>query len=78
MNNINCLSYALRFNKLYPEYKIYYNSYHCVNLPEGSVLQGFLLIEEFGYDYFYRWYENNLITEEDLFLLKEYFNLHSY
>jgi len=67
---MNCLSYCLRFNN--PHYRIYYNSDHCVNLPQGTILEGFLLIEEYGYDYFYKWYEQGLINEEDLKLLKEY------
>jgi hypothetical protein len=69
----NCLSYSLRFWKEHKHYPIYYNSDHCVNLPQGSVLEGFLLIEEFGYDYFYKWWEQGLINEEDLVLLREYF-----
>ena len=71
---MNCLSYALRFNREHSDYVIYYNSDHCVNLPRGTILEGFLLIEEFGYDYFYKWYEQGLIVDEDLELLKRYFN----
>lgn len=69
---MNCLSYALRFNP--PNYRIYYNSDHCVNLPQGSILKGFLLIAEFGYDYFYKWYEQGLINKRDIELLKDYFS----
>lgn len=71
---INCLSYALRFWNLHPEYRLYYNSDHCVNLPIGAECTGFLPIEEFGYDYFFNWYKRGLINEEDLALLNRYFN----
>lgn len=70
---INCLSYALRYWNLYPEYRLYYNSDHVVNLPV-NVCIGFLPIEDFGYDYFFSWYKNSLINEDDLVLLNRYFN----
>ena len=69
---INCLSYALRYWNLYPEYRLYYNSNHVVNLPI-NVCIGFLPIEDFGYDYFFRWYEDKLIDNIDLALLNLYF-----
>jgi hypothetical protein len=69
----NCLSYALRYWNLYPEYRLYYNSDHCVNLPIGAECTGFLPIEEFGYDYFFKWYEDKLIDNIDLALLNLYF-----
>ena len=70
---INCLSYALRYWNLYPEYRLYYNSYHVVNLPVNACI-GFLPIEDFGYDYFFNWYKRGLINENDLVLLNRYFN----
>ena len=70
---INCLSYALRYWNLYPEYRLYYNSYHVVNLPINACM-GFLPIEDFGYDYFFNWYNRGLINEDDLVLLNRYFN----
>ena len=70
---INCLSYALRYWNLYPEYRLYYNSYHVVNLPVNACI-GFLPIEDFGYDYFFNWYKRGLINEEDLVLLNRYFS----
>ena len=70
---INCLSYALRYWNLYPEYRLYYNSYHVVNLPVNACI-GFLPIEDFGYDYFFNWYKRGLINEEDLVLLNKYFS----
>ncbi len=69
----NCLSYALRYWNLYPEYRLYYNSDHVVNLPVNACI-GFLPIEYFGYDYFLNWYKNGLINEEDLVLLSRYFS----
>jgi len=69
----NCLSYALRYWNLYPEYRLYYNSDHVVNLPVNACI-GFLPIEDFGYDYFLNWYKNGLINEEDLVLLNRYFS----
>ena len=70
---INCLSYALRYWNLYPEYRLYYNSDHVVNLPI-NIYTGFLPIENFGYDYFFNWYKRGLINEDDLVLLNRYFN----
>jgi len=70
---INCLSYALRYWNLYPEYRLYYNSYHVVNLPVNACI-GFLPIEDFGYDYFFNWYKRGLINENDLVLLNKYFS----
>ena len=70
---INCLSYALRYWNLYPEYRLYYNSYHVVNLPINACM-GFLPIEDFGYAYFFNWYNRGLINEDDLVLLNRYFN----
>ena len=69
---INCLSYALRYWNLYPEYRLYYNSYHVINSPVNACI-GFLPIEDFGYDYFFRWYEDKLIDNIDLALLNLYF-----
>lgn len=75
---MNCLSYALRFWNLHPEYKIWYNSDHCINIPSyvNVAFYGmhkFLPIEEFGFVYFERAFED-LIDEGDLELLKKYFN----
>ena len=70
---INCLSYALRYWELHYEYRLYYNSEHVINLPV-NVYTGFLPIEDFGYDYFFNWYKNGLINEEDLVLLNRYFS----
>lgn len=70
---LNCLSYALQFWKKCPEYRIYYNSNHCINIPEETKIEGFLPIEEFGFEYFYKWFEQGLINQEDLNLLVSYF-----
>lgn len=74
---INCLSYALRFWHKNKEYNIYYNSDHCINIPSYVINpfpnKEFLPIEEFGYDYFSKWYDQELITIKDLGLLNLYF-----
>ena len=69
----NCLSYALRYWCKDNRYVIYYNSDHCVNLPIGAECTGFLPIEQFGYNYFFKWYEDKLIDNIDLALLNLYF-----
>jgi hypothetical protein len=75
---INCLSYALRFWNEHPDYKIWYNSGHCINVPSYVSLafygkHKFLPIEEFGFLYFERAFKD-LISREDKELLKKYFN----
>jgi hypothetical protein len=73
---INCLAYALRFWKVNPEYKLYYNSDHVINSPNWAPsIQGgnYLTAEEFGYNYFSSAFKE-LLNEEEKVLLKEYFN----
>lgn len=72
---ISCLSYALRFWDKQPKYKIYYDSDHCINLYDGTFVQGFVPIQIYGYEYFAKWHKLNLITNKDLKLLKKYFEL---
>lgn len=74
---MNCLAYALRFWKEHPEYRIWYNSFHCINLPEGSSANGFLIAEAFGYEYFSSAF-NMLLTDEEKELLMEYFGMSKY
>lgn len=69
----NCLSYALRFWDDFHDYRIWYNHDHCINLPEGTSVEGFVPIEEYGYNHFERWYIEDLIDEYDLLLLQIYF-----
>lgn len=75
---MNCLSYALKFWNINNDYKIWYNSDHCINLPNDIINpfpnKEFLPIEEFGYDYFKNWYDERLINDFDFELLKLYFN----
>ena len=72
---INCLEYALNYWNKNKNYKIYYNSDHCVNLPEGTKVSNFNPIEDFGLGYFEKWYtEQKLITKKAYELLKLYFS----
>lgn len=75
---MNCLAYALRFWKINPQYKLYYNSNHVVNLDfysrDANYHTGFLPAEYFGYEYFSSAFKGLLSSyEEDL--LKKYFNV---
>jgi hypothetical protein len=71
---MNCLQYALKFWNEHPDYRIHYNSEHCINLPPNSLATGFLPAERFGYNYFSGAF-NEILTEEDLVLLRKYFNI---
>jgi hypothetical protein len=77
---INCLAYALRFWEHNPQYKLFYNSSHVINLPlendyfEIANIIGFLPAEDYGYDYFSSSFAGLLDKyEEDL--LKKYFQI---
>lgn len=70
---MNCLAYALRFWEKEPNYVLYYNSDHVVNLPEGTEVKGFLPAEKFGYVYF-AGAAGGLLDEYEQELLKRYFN----
>lgn len=48
---MNCLEYALEFWQKEPEYRIYYNSDHVINLPKGTDVTGFLPLEQFGFEH---------------------------
>lgn len=103
MEDINCLSYALRFWKKNPLYRIWYNSDHCINIPMWidakftnnnryerviiDTLDGYQInssryslgsefspIEEYGYSYFISSFRE-LLSEDDVVLLKEYFEI---
>lgn len=76
---INCLSYALRFWDKNPDYRIWYNSDHCINIPLDTYPnfkygRMFLPAEEFGYHYFISSFKG-LISLEDEVLLKKYFDI---
>ena len=71
---INCLEYALDFWNENKDYKIQYNSNHCINVPIGTKIYGFDSIEGFGFDYFESWFtEQNLISKRTYKLLIDYF-----
>ena len=70
---MNCLSFALRVWSKDNDYKIWYNSNHCINLPSGSSAIGFLPAEDFGYDYFLNAF-SKVINEDDIKKLKKYFD----
>lgn len=67
---INCLEYALFFWKEQPRYRIYYNSDHVINLPDNSTCDGFLPIEEFGYEHLL---SSFTLSDQAKEILKEYF-----
>lgn len=75
---INCLAYALRFWERNPEYTLYYNSGHVINLDYyrsgADHYISFLPAEDFGYDYFSSAFEG-LLDEYEQDLLKRYFNI---
>lgn len=75
---MNCLIYALRFWDKHPEYKLWYNSDHVINIPtwikDPFPNGGFLPAEDYGYQYFVKW-DHALIEESDKLLLKKYFNV---
>jgi hypothetical protein len=70
---MNCLAFALRVWSRDNDYKIWYNSTHCINLPSGSSAVGFLPAEKFGYDYFINAFKD-VLKEEDKKMLKKYFD----
>jgi len=70
---MNCLEYALLFWEKHPEYKIYYNSDHCVNAYEPISGSGYLPAESFGYCYFSGSFEG-LLSEHARALLRKYFS----
>lgn len=74
MQNLNCLQYALKFWEANSDYRIWYNSDHCINLPLNSSVVGFLPAEEYGYCYFSSAFKE-FLTDEYLVILKKYFNI---
>ncbi len=74
----NCLIYALRFWEQNPKYRLFYNSDHVVNLPEGVgdlVLGPFLTLESFSYDFIRTSFAHALTDPRDQELLKKYFEV---
>ena len=71
---MNCLQFALNVWKTNNNYKIYYNSEHCINLPNNSKADGFLGLELYGFDYFKKWYTDyKVIPKNSYNILIEYF-----
>lgn len=75
---MNCLAYALRFWRDNKDYRIWYNSDHCINIPIDTYPtftygRKFLPAEDFGINYFKTSFED-LLDEEEKEILKEYFN----
>lgn len=78
---MNCLAYALRFWKKEPKYRLFYNSDHVINLPLGKnsghvvyEATGFSPVEEYGYEYFSKAFDE-LLDEYEKKLLKKYFKI---
>ena len=71
---INCLEYALLFWKEHPDYRIYYNSSHCINAYEAITGSGYLPAESFGYEYFKNSFKD-LLSDYSKQLLELYFNI---
>lgn len=75
---MNCLVYALRFWEKHPEYKLWYNSDHVINIPTYVVNpfpnKEFLPVEDFGFQYFIKW-DHALIEQSDIDLLIKYFRV---
>lgn len=45
---MNCLQFALYFSSKNPDYKIYYDGDHVINLRENVNIQNFLPLEDYG------------------------------
>jgi hypothetical protein len=71
---MNCLQYALEFWDKNPDYRLWYNSDHVINLPSGSYAIGFYPAEDFGFTYFFNWHGQGLIDTNAVRLLVKYFN----
>lgn len=74
---MNCLSFALRVWSRNNDYKIWYNTNHCINIPNDVVNpfpnKEFLPAEDFGYDYFVNSFKD-VLEGDDIKRLKKYFN----
>jgi hypothetical protein len=71
--NENCLEYALRFWRENPEYRIYYNGDHVVNVRTDRV-STYVPIEESGYEAISRSFAG-LLSAEGEELLSMYYGL---
>ena len=68
---MNCMNYALDFWQKNPNYLIYYNSDHAINLPiDTKISKNFLPLESFGYEHVLKSFE---LSENSKEILKLYF-----
>ncbi len=71
---MNCLQFALRFWNDNRNYKIFYNSDHVINLEQCEQTD-YLPLEEFGFKNIYNSFRQ-ILTKNDIQLLKKYFNIY--
>ena len=68
---MNCMEYALEFWQKEPNYLIYYNSDHAINLPKDTkISENFLPLKSFGYEHILKSFE---LSENSKEILKLYF-----
>ena len=68
---MNCMDYALEFWIKEPNYLIFYNSDHAINLPIGTkISENFLPLKSFGYEHILKSFE---LSENSKEILKLYF-----
>jgi len=68
---MNCMEYALVFWLKEPDYMIYYNSDHAINLPKDTkISKNFLPLKSFGYEHVLKSFE---LSENSKEILKLYF-----
>ena len=68
---MNCMEYALVFWLKEPDYMIYYNSDHAINLPKDTkISKNFLPLKSFGYEHVLKSFE---LSENSKEILKVYF-----
>lgn len=70
---MNCLQFALAFNARNPEYKIYYNSDHVINLKDNEQINGYLPLETFGIEHIEKSFAG-VLYPIDFVRLRRYFN----
>ena len=65
------MDYALEFWQKEPNYLIYYNSDHAINLPKDTkISENFLPLKSFGYEHILKSFE---LSENSKEILKLYF-----
>ena len=68
---MNCMDYALEFWQKEPNYIIYYNSDHAINLPKNTeISKNFLPLKSFGYEHILKSFD---LSEKSKEILKLYF-----